>query len=266
MYLVDLQDTMPRNGGPRRTELQKAHHRDEIARRYLRGESQASIGRDLSLSQQQVSADLKWLGLEWQRRASANIIDLRAEQLAKLDLLERTFWVAWDASLEGRQMDLVEYEQLDDLQHPATACPLKVGRWAKIRTKAVRSTGEANPAYLEGVRRCIELRIRLLGLSASQVLYSVLYEEHRSRSRLAFVTSDDNIVAMPLIGTTVEATLAGMEPVARTNFMNQYKALIGIVQSLNQQLAAMLGSQALADQTDSDPADEGLVYTREEEQ
>ena len=257
---------MPRNGGPRRTELQKSHHRDEIARRYLRGESQASIGRDLGLSQQQVSADLKWLELEWQRRASANIIELRAEQLAKLDLLERTFWEAWSASLEGRQLDLVEYEQLGDLQHPnsATTSPLKVGRWAKIRTRAVTSTGEANAAYLEGVRRCIELRIRLLGLATSQVFYSVLYEERCSRSRLAFVTTDDNIMATPLIGSAVEASLAGMEPAARTSFMNEYKALISKVQSLNQLLAYRPGLQTLDEGTDSDPPDEELVCTSEQ--
>jgi hypothetical protein len=257
---------MPRNGGPRRTELQKAYHRDEIAARYLRGESQASIGRDLGLSQQQVSADVKWLGLEWQRRASANIIELRAEQIAKLDLLERTFWEAWDASFGGSLVDVVEYARLDEPQRPDTAPSLKVGRWAEIRSKVARSNGAGNPAYLEGVRRCIQLRIRLLGLATSQVFYSVLYEEHRSRSRLAFVTSDDNIVPMPLIGPAVEATLAGMEPAARTGFMNKYKALVGIVQSLNQQLTTMLGPQALAEETDSDPADEGLMYTCEQEQ
>src|SRR5690348_6448468 len=99
---------MPRNGKPRRSETEKAYQHEEIAWRFLRGESQASIGKALGISQQQVSVDLKWLREEWQRQAVETTTFIWAETLARIDNLERYYWEGFHRSLQDQVVMGVE--------------------------------------------------------------------------------------------------------------------------------------------------------------
>src|SRR5262249_49413813 len=87
-----------KRGVPHRSKVKMAHDRREIAQRHLRGESQETIGKALGLSQQSVSRDLKHLQQAWLHDAAQDVAARKSRELAKLDLLEQTYWQAWENS------------------------------------------------------------------------------------------------------------------------------------------------------------------------
>ena len=108
--------------------------RAEVARLYLEGWTQAGIGAQLGLSRQQIGYDLGAVRQEWLRSSLVDFNAKKAEELAKVDQLEREYWSAWEASKKGRQANTAEQA--------------------------------GDPRYLAGVERCIEQRCKLLGLHA----------------------------------------------------------------------------------------------------
>ena len=134
---------MPRSGAPVRSETQKAQHREIIARRYLRGELQSQIAADLGISQQTVSADLKKIQHDWLESSLRDFDELKAQELAKIDVLEATYWQAWKAS----KGDRTRRRQIIDVN---------TTRPKEIVVDSEDSAGD--PRYLEGVQWCIEQR------------------------------------------------------------------------------------------------------------
>lgn len=122
--------------GPKRTKTQRERDLEEIAHRYCRGEFQASIGRDLGITQQQVSYDVKELIKRWQAAGLASIDERKVAELAKVDELERTYWTEWERSKEDRVLD--KEHRLGD------------------------------PRYLAGVQWCIERRCKILGIDTPE--------------------------------------------------------------------------------------------------
>src|SRR2546430_1346842 len=113
---------------PKRLPAQRDSDRIIIERMYLSGKSQAEIGETIGLSQQMIAYEVNKLRASWRTSQIRNWDEARNIELAKLDALEQTFWEAWrESASDGR--------------------------------------GGAS-AYLDGVLRCIDRRIRLLGLDA----------------------------------------------------------------------------------------------------
>jgi hypothetical protein len=82
----------------KRTGTQRDHDRATIARMYLKGATQAEIGATLGVSQQQISHDLAQIRAAWAASAVADLDQAKTEQLARLDLLERTYWASFHRS------------------------------------------------------------------------------------------------------------------------------------------------------------------------
>jgi predicted transcriptional regulator len=125
----------------------------KIANLYCEGKGQATIAALLGLSQSTVSRDLAVVREEWQviRR---DVLDGRlAEELAKIDHLERVAWEAWKSSCEDSEVRSVR----------------KVGN--KEITEYVRRSRVGDPRFLERVSWCIDARCRLLGLHAAKSMY-----------------------------------------------------------------------------------------------
>jgi hypothetical protein len=93
---------------------------------YLRGRRQTYIATKLGISQQQVSYDIKQLRRRWRESSVVNFNEAAQEQLARIDELERTYWIAWERSTTDT----------------------KVG----------------NASFLEGVQWCVEQRCKILGI------------------------------------------------------------------------------------------------------
>ncbi len=131
-----------------RTKAKVLSDRMEVARLYLEGKYQHEIAEILGVSQQQVSYDLKEIQLTWQDMSVAQLTELKARELARIDNLERTYWQAWEKSQQPKE----------------TTSTAKEGEKVKVGKRSEQRNG--NPQFLQGVQWCIERRIKLLGLDA----------------------------------------------------------------------------------------------------
>lgn len=144
---------------PKRSKVQIVDDRREIAAQYLRGKTQAEIARYIStypargytLTTQQICYDLKAIQKQWQASALRDFDEKRAEELAKVDELERTYWQAW----------------LDSCTDSETVTQEGTGDGVQ-RIRKVRIQQSGDPRFLAGVQWCIERRCKLLGFDAPQ--------------------------------------------------------------------------------------------------
>ncbi len=152
-----------KTGGRKRTKLQREMHQDEWL--HLTGMSQKDIGAKFGLSQGQVSKDLT-AGFA-RRAAQREPTDpkvLLAKALARLDLVERDCWRAWDASTQPKVIHTKEaaVSQFPKSGENSLGCNTKGPRRAKTCLRVEQRDG--NPAFLRGVQKCIESRCKWLGL------------------------------------------------------------------------------------------------------
>ena len=123
---------MPRS--PNNQELAK--RREKVAQLYLQGQTQRQIAATLGIDQGNVCRDLEAVRKVWLAAAVAAIDQRKAEELARVDQLEATYWTAWDRSQQPRPV-------------PESTVP---------------TPRDGNPAFLVGVKDCIELRCKILGI------------------------------------------------------------------------------------------------------
>lgn len=161
------------------TEL--AHRRQKIAEMYLRGEYQTTIAAAMGIDQAQVSRDLKMIRSLWLASTVRDFDTARAQELAKIDAVEREYWTAWERSKEDKEISVQE----------ASAD----GKKKKV---SLRKEGQAGaPAFLAGVLSCIERRCAVLGLDAPKrftIKWDDLSEEQIER--LAKGEPPEKVLAM----------------------------------------------------------------------
>jgi predicted transcriptional regulator len=140
--------------GKRRGKAQVARDRRRIADLYLQGEIQADIAEALEISQATVSRDIKALQGEWLASALVDFNEAKAQELAKIDKLEREYWDAWQRSCEDKEATLVENRE---------------AKGDKQSKSWLRREGQAgDPRFLQGVQWCIERRCKILGIDAPE--------------------------------------------------------------------------------------------------
>ena len=172
-----------------RTPSQRAFDRAFVARLCLEGLTQVQIAAMLSeetgrpVTQQTVSRDLVAVREEWRTAALASTEQRVGEELARLDLLERTYWEAYKRSCGVAVVSTTTTIEPADSALPATtgggAAPAGEARGRRDgggdRRRAPRATTRqtvqtrqqmGNPAWLAGLQRCHERRCKLLGLDA----------------------------------------------------------------------------------------------------
>lgn len=137
----------------RRSSSQIARDRQREADLYLQGWLQVDIAAELGIDQSTVSRDLKALQKDWLNSALRDFDELKAQELAKIDRLEREYWRAWERSCE-------DTETLRQEGKPEEV--------AKIVKTAKGQAG--NPQFLQGVQWCIERRCKVLGVEAASKL------------------------------------------------------------------------------------------------
>jgi hypothetical protein len=138
----------------RRSQAEIERDRRRIADLYLQGWIQSAIGEELKLAQSTISRDLRALYKQWQESALVDFDKAKAEELAKVDRLEREYWAAWRRSCEDAE----------------TVKQRGVESGDKKSKEAVKITkGQAgDPRFLAGVQWCIERRCKILGLDAPE--------------------------------------------------------------------------------------------------
>lgn len=141
------------NGGLYRTPGERERDRALVAKGYLTGKSVAKIADVLNLPVSVVQSDLDTIREAWKSSAIADYNERTNIELARLDALEQVYWDAWWNSLEENERQKRETRTSQRTQ------------WTIAQvTKNTRQLGEAQ--YLQGVERCIDRRIKLLGLDA----------------------------------------------------------------------------------------------------
>lgn len=161
---------MPQN---KKTDIQK--RRTEIARYYFQGKTQHEIASLVSMSEGQVSQDLKHLREEWKKQRLKDIDEKIAVELAKIDNLERKYWEAWEKSVENYKKKSQKVKgsiKSEDGSKPD---------YRELTETEVIEFGE--PRYLQGIERCIDKRCKLLGLEAPVKMA----HEHEGNSFLSFL-------------------------------------------------------------------------------
>lgn len=141
--------------GKRRSKSQLDRDRRQIASLYLRGWLQVDIAEKLGISQQTVSLDLKALHREWQRSAIADIDKAKARELAKIDNLEREYWVAWRRS--RKDAETITEKNRGEAEDGKLIDPQRMFR---------RKGQAGDPRFLQGIQWCIERRCKILGIDA----------------------------------------------------------------------------------------------------
>lgn len=126
--------------------------REEVARRYLHGEMQSEIARSFGLSQAQISKDLAAVRAAWLRSAIRDFDAAKAQEIAKIDEVERAAWAGWERSTQDKEVVIRE-----------------AGADQKPKKATLRKEGQSgNPAFLQTILSCIERRCKILGLDAPQ--------------------------------------------------------------------------------------------------
>jgi hypothetical protein len=141
---------------PKRTKAQREADLAEISRLYCSGWRQADIADRLSVSQQQISLDLKAIFADWRKARDGAITEWTNAELAKINALEVEYWDAWRRSCEDRTR----------VVKGARVTPGKTGKQTATNATTTTETLLGNPAYLAGVQWCIERRCKILGIDA----------------------------------------------------------------------------------------------------
>jgi hypothetical protein len=135
---------------PTRRPAEIERDRRNIASLYLKGKIQAEIAFELGISQPTVSREIKTLVDEWKQERVYDINEAKAKELAKLDVLELEYWNAWLRS------------QNDEVSRTE-------GTTARGEVDTTTTKGQTgDSAFLQGVERCIKLRLEILGMVISK--------------------------------------------------------------------------------------------------
>ena len=162
---------------PKRTHHQLQRDRQLIQAWYSRGDTQTAIaalinsGEHLAegeprytLSQQTVSNDIRAIQAAWLKSSLRDFDEMRAEQLGKIDEQERRYHRGWERSCLDAET-VVKKSKGTVKKYKDE----KTGKFVAERPAEQQQTskGQAgNPHFLAGIDRCIDRRIKLLGLDA----------------------------------------------------------------------------------------------------
>jgi hypothetical protein len=142
---------------PKRTKEQREYDLKEISSLYLQGWIQAEIAahinkaRSYDITQQTISRDIKTIQQRWLESSVRNFDEARAQELAKIDNLELTYWSQFEASKDP----IIKRKTAKKVDGQTTEATQEV------------SLGTGDPRFLQGVQWCIERRCKLLGFDAA---------------------------------------------------------------------------------------------------
>lgn len=125
-----------------------AARREQVAEMYVRKIKQADIAEELGVSQPTIALDLKAIQKMWLESTLRNFDKAKAEQLAKIDEVERNAWLGWERSVG------------EHVKRRYKLTPKGVERERLVEELA------GNSAFLRVVLDCVRERSELMGLNA----------------------------------------------------------------------------------------------------
>ncbi len=116
-----------------------------------------------SLSHVQVFNDVKLIVARWREYAAQAIDVLKAEELSKINKLEKTYWEAWERSLKPR---LTKSKEIDGTPRKNALPGEEQYTITKQKKYEREEESDGNPAYIAGIQWCVNKRCEILGLDA----------------------------------------------------------------------------------------------------
>lgn len=163
-----MQTTALSKNASKRTAGERERDYPEIAKMYLQGETQADIAREISskrhysLSRAQIAFDLKKIKGRWLESSLVDFDQIKAKELAKIDVLERAYWEGWDRSCKNQEE--TQAEKVEDKN--AAGNP----SYSRTKAKKIEKNRDGDVTFLHGVQWCIDQRCKIFGLLAPQRL------------------------------------------------------------------------------------------------
>ncbi len=140
----------------KRTKKQRERDLVIVASYYCQGLYQYQIAEKMGCSQPQICYDLKLLRKRWLESSITDFNTRKAEELAKIDNLEREAWLSWTASKGSSENETQELsgdsEVVKTTKHKRHPYPA------------------GDPRFLQSVQWCIQKRCKILGLDAADKL------------------------------------------------------------------------------------------------
>lgn len=160
-YLIE---TESQSRGPRMRLRDQAL----VARYYLRGHTQPGIALRVAehtgyiLAQSTISGDLARIKRLW-LESSIRDFDLAKEiELRRLDQLESEYWDGWQSSKEAA---VVQVQNKTNDAYTSADDKKKSG-YERDHTVTKTTQRDGDPKFLQGIERCIVLRMKILGLES----------------------------------------------------------------------------------------------------
>lgn len=149
---------------PKRTPQQREADLVTVAKLYTRGLSHQEItdyinnGRpaDEQVSRPTISHDIGEILERWRSQLKGELDQFQARELAKIDMLEREYWDAWERSKRDLETRTIKAQQIDGKVIPIPSEPIMLNFTKR----------DGNAQFLAGVQQCIDNRCKILGLYA----------------------------------------------------------------------------------------------------
>lgn len=150
---------------PKNGETSQLERMQKVAQLYCQGKSQLEIAREVKVSQDTVSRDLVRIRDLWIAHSLVDFGEARAKELAKVDHLEKVAWEAWSRSCEDAVVKRRRVEKAPQVV-PVEGQQKKVTVMRAVRdVEDVETSGrDGDPKFLDVVFKCVEMRLKLLGL------------------------------------------------------------------------------------------------------
>lgn len=146
-------------------EFARQKRRAEVTSLYLKGLTQAAIAGELGVSVHTVAKDLDKVRRGWVEQAKMEFEERKAQELAKVDHIEAMAWRGWEASLTKQEVQRTLKETVRQVQRNSEN---KVIGHKMVPVKVVEETvvkgSSGDPRFLEQAAKCVEMRLRILGL------------------------------------------------------------------------------------------------------
>ena len=127
-------------------QVEIAERRWRVSALYLSGRSQPEIGKLLGIDPSTVASDVYALTQEWKAQSMQNMDEAKAQELGRVNRLEREYWDAYERSRQVKQRRVASRTENPDGTQTATA--------SRVEEERV----EGDPRFLAGVQWCIDKR------------------------------------------------------------------------------------------------------------
>ena len=150
-------------GGRMSQKLSVAHRQREVARLYMQGQPLGIIAEEMGLAEATISQDISAVRKRWLAEATLAMDERKAQELARIDLVEEEAWKGWQRSIAEQKIYTKRTRYV--------RVPVKKGRKSahkKIPAEQISEetikTCSGDPRFLEQIERCVTLRLKVFAL------------------------------------------------------------------------------------------------------